>query len=182
MLIGGGSNADQAYAIFLREIVACRITHVARLRPLQYSQGEPSDSAATGEPKGLNRRFPQTRLPCSAGHPSQCRRGFRAAIRVGAAGRTSNGRRRGGPKPAPVPHAFGAARLESRLVALGCGADGERPNIENDHFDPIDRLAAGDAEAAACVVFRHVGTVRRMAHEKVIFALAPLPALRHRAV
>mgnify|MGYP006275133175 CR=1 FL=1 len=59
----------------------------------------------------------------------------------------------------------------SRLVALGFGAENERPNIERDHVQLIDHLDAGEAEAAAEVARRHVETFRAMTLDKVMTAL-----------
>lgn len=72
----------------------------------------------------------------------------------------------------------------SRLVALGFGAENERPNIEQDHLSLIDHLAAGRGEAAAEVARHHIETFRTMTIHKVMAALsaaaadAPLPRLR----
>lgn len=59
----------------------------------------------------------------------------------------------------------------TRLVALGFGVQGVRPNIENDHTAMIEHLVAGDAESAAQVARRHVETFRAMTLEKVIASL-----------
>lgn len=59
----------------------------------------------------------------------------------------------------------------TRLVALGFGVQGVRPNIANDHVLLIDYLSAGDAAAAAEVARRHVETFREMTMEKVIASL-----------
>lgn len=59
----------------------------------------------------------------------------------------------------------------TRLVALGFGVQGVRPNIENDHTAMIEHLVAGDAESAAVVARRHVETFRAMTMEKVIASL-----------
>lgn len=59
----------------------------------------------------------------------------------------------------------------TRLVALGFGVQGVRPNIDDDHRLMIDYLVAGDAEAAASVALRHVETFREMTMEKVIESL-----------
>lgn len=59
----------------------------------------------------------------------------------------------------------------TRLVALGFGVQGVRPNIENDHAALIEHLVAGDAESAAVVARRHVETFREMTMEKVIASL-----------
>jgi DNA-binding GntR family transcriptional regulator len=59
----------------------------------------------------------------------------------------------------------------TRLVALGFGVQGVRPNIENDHTAMIEHLVAGDAENAATVARRHVETFRDMTMEKVIASL-----------
>lgn len=71
----------------------------------------------------------------------------------------------------------------SRLVALGFGAENERPNIERDHMQMIEHLAAGEADAAEKVARQHVETFRAMTLQKVISALsaaaadAPLPRM-----
>lgn len=59
----------------------------------------------------------------------------------------------------------------TRLVALGFGMQGVRPNIENDHTLLIEYLSAGEADAAAEVARRHVETFRAMTMEKVIASL-----------
>ena len=59
----------------------------------------------------------------------------------------------------------------TRLVALGFGVQGVRPNIENDHTAMIEHLVAGDADSAALVARRHVETFRAMTMEKVIASL-----------
>ncbi|APT32013.1 putative HTH-type transcriptional regulator YdhC [Methylobacterium phyllosphaerae] len=59
----------------------------------------------------------------------------------------------------------------TRLVALGFGVQGVRPNIENDHTAMIEHLVAGDADSAALVARRHVETFRDMTLEKVIASL-----------
>lgn len=75
----------------------------------------------------------------------------------------------------------------SRLVALGFGAENERPNIERDHVLLIEHLGEGDAEAAAAVARRHVETFRAMTLDKVMSALnasaadTPLPQVRDTA-
>ncbi|MDR4307991.1 GntR family transcriptional regulator [Chelatococcus sambhunathii] len=71
----------------------------------------------------------------------------------------------------------------TRLVALGFGAHGVRPNIENDHTSLIEHLAADDPDAAETVARRHVETFRAMTMEKVLAslphaALAPQPVER----
>ncbi|MFD1332282.1 GntR family transcriptional regulator [Methylopila musalis] len=59
----------------------------------------------------------------------------------------------------------------TRLVALGFGVQGVRPNIENDHELLIEHLSAGDADAAERVARRHVETFRDMTMEKVVASL-----------
>ncbi len=59
----------------------------------------------------------------------------------------------------------------TRLVALGFGVQGVRPNIANDHVLLIEYLSAGDAAAAGEVARRHVETFREMTMEKVIASL-----------
>lgn len=72
----------------------------------------------------------------------------------------------------------------TRLVALGFGAEGARPHIENDHRALIDHLARGEADAAEAVARRHVETFRDQTLAKVMSALrtaaadANLPRLR----
>ena len=58
-----------------------------------------------------------------------------------------------------------------RLVALGFGVQGVRPNIESDHTSIIESLVAGDADGAERVARRHVETFRAMTMEKVIQSL-----------
>lgn len=59
----------------------------------------------------------------------------------------------------------------TRLVALGFGVQGVRPNIQNDHELLIEHLSAGDADAAERVARRHVETFRDMTMEKVVVSL-----------
>ncbi len=59
----------------------------------------------------------------------------------------------------------------TRLVALGFGVQGVRPNIESDHAAMIDHLVAGDVDSAAVVARRHVETFRAMTMEKVVTSL-----------
>lgn len=72
----------------------------------------------------------------------------------------------------------------SRLVALGFGAENERPNIERDHVELIEHLSQGASDAAESVARRHVETFRTMTLKKVMSALSasavdtPLPPLR----
>jgi DNA-binding GntR family transcriptional regulator len=65
----------------------------------------------------------------------------------------------------------------TRLVALGFGVQGVRPNIENDHTHLIEHLVAGDADAAERVARRHVETFWEMTMEKVISSLKDSDAL-----
>jgi len=65
----------------------------------------------------------------------------------------------------------------TRLVALGFGVQGIRPNIDNDHNLLIEHLVAGHADAAAEVARRHVETFRAMTMEKVVASLRDSPAL-----
>lgn len=65
----------------------------------------------------------------------------------------------------------------TRLVALGFGVQGVRPNIANDHVLLIEYLSAGDAAAAAEVARRHVETFREMTMEKVIASLRDSAAI-----
>ncbi len=66
----------------------------------------------------------------------------------------------------------------TRLVALGFGVQGVRPNIENDHPRLIEHLVAGDADAAERVARRHVETFWEMTMEKVISSLRILGGSR----
>ena len=59
----------------------------------------------------------------------------------------------------------------ARLVALGFGAQGVRPNIERDHTMLIEHLARGDADAAETLARHHVETFRSMTMEKVLASL-----------
>ena len=59
----------------------------------------------------------------------------------------------------------------ARLVALGFGAQGVRPNIERDHTMLIEHLARGDADAAEALARDHVETFRSMTMEKVLASL-----------
>ncbi len=59
----------------------------------------------------------------------------------------------------------------TRLVALGFGVQGVRPNIKDDHALLIESLVAGDADAAERVARRHVETFRDMTVEKVTASL-----------
>lgn len=65
----------------------------------------------------------------------------------------------------------------TRLVALGFGVQGVRPNIKNDHNLLIEHLATGDADTAEIVARRHVETFRDMVMEKVIKSLRDSAAL-----
>ena len=70
----------------------------------------------------------------------------------------------------------------TRLVALGFGVQGVRPNIEDDHTAMIEHLVAGDAESAALVARRHVETFRAMTMEKVIASLRDTAVVAPRSV
>ncbi|WP_132030635.1 GntR family transcriptional regulator [Aquabacter spiritensis] len=59
----------------------------------------------------------------------------------------------------------------TRLVALGFGVQGVRPNIDNDHSLMIEHLVVGDADQAERVARRHVETFRAMTMEKVVQSL-----------
>ncbi|MGQ4274403.1 GntR family transcriptional regulator [Terrihabitans sp. B22-R8] len=59
----------------------------------------------------------------------------------------------------------------ARLVGLGFAAQGERPNIENDHVSLIESLDAGDADTAEQVARRHVETFREQTMERVLASL-----------
>ncbi|RAH97435.1 GntR family transcriptional regulator [Acuticoccus sediminis] len=65
----------------------------------------------------------------------------------------------------------------TRLVALGFGVQGVRPNIENDHTLLIEYLSAGDADNAEIIARRHVETFREMTIAKVMASLAELPEI-----
>ncbi|WP_279596382.1 GntR family transcriptional regulator [Methylobacterium sp. J-059] len=65
----------------------------------------------------------------------------------------------------------------TRLVALGFGVQGVRPNIENDHSLMIECLVAGDADGAEDVARRHVETFREMTMQKVVQSLRDTAAL-----
>ena len=65
----------------------------------------------------------------------------------------------------------------TRLVALGFGVQGVRPNIENDHTLLIECLVAGDADGAERVARRHVETFREMTMAKVVQSLRDTAAL-----
>ena len=65
----------------------------------------------------------------------------------------------------------------TRLVALGFGVQGVRPNIENDHTLMIECLVAGDADGAAAVARHHVETFREMTMQKVSQSLRDTAAL-----
>jgi len=63
----------------------------------------------------------------------------------------------------------------SRLVALGFGIQGVRPNIEDDHQQIIESLAAGDADTAERISRQHVEVFRDMTIQKVISTLRDAP-------
>ena len=226
----GDSRADKAYALFRREIVACRIAPGTRLT-------EPELTERFGIGKA-SLRIALQRLSQEGFVTAIPRQGYRVqpvtlrdveevfALRLEleplaarlAAGKVDRAhlerlekacrQKRDAAMPDQIDHfldanrrfhmaiaeASGNRRLcrmlselldeMSRLVALGFGADNERPNIEDDHKKLIDRLAAGEAEAAAAIARSHVETFRAMTMEKVITALSaaatdvPLPSLR----
>lgn len=63
----------------------------------------------------------------------------------------------------------------SRLVALGFGVQGVRPNIDNDHNRIIDALVSGDADTAERIARQHVEVFRDMTIQKVISTLRDAP-------
>ena len=227
---GGDGKADQAYALFRREIVACRIAPGERLTEAdlagRFGIGKASlrialqrlsrEGFITSIPRQGYRVLPVTlrdveeifalrlsleplaarlaagrvdraqldalehvcRQPIEADMPEQIDRFLEANRNFHMVIAEASGNRR-------LCRMLSELLDEmSRLVALGFGAERERPNIENDHVELIDHLAAGEADAAAKVAFRHVETFRAMTLEKVMSALnaaaadAPLHMLR----
>lgn len=63
----------------------------------------------------------------------------------------------------------------ARLVALGFGVQGVRPNIEHDHAMLIEALVAGDADRSETIARRHVEVFREMTMQKVISTFTQLP-------
>ncbi|NDV88215.1 FCD domain-containing protein [Aurantimonas aggregata] len=65
----------------------------------------------------------------------------------------------------------------TRLVALGFGVQGVRPNIESDHIQIIEYLDAGDADGAERIARQHVEVFREMTIQKVLASLRDTPEL-----
>jgi DNA-binding GntR family transcriptional regulator len=69
----------------------------------------------------------------------------------------------------------------SRLVALGFGVQGTKPEIKHDHNAMIDAFEAGDGRRAETIARRHIETFQAMTMEKVYASLssagASLPVL-----
>ncbi|MGO6694446.1 GntR family transcriptional regulator [Rhizobium johnstonii] len=63
----------------------------------------------------------------------------------------------------------------SRLVALGFGVQGIRPNIDNDHNQIIDALVSGDADTAERIARQHIEVFRDMTIQKVVSTLRDAP-------
>ncbi|EWY41084.1 GntR family transcriptional regulator [Skermanella stibiiresistens SB22] len=63
----------------------------------------------------------------------------------------------------------------ARLVALGFGVQGERPNIERDHVQIIEALVTGDADTAERISRSHIEVFRDMTVNKVISTLRDAP-------
>jgi DNA-binding GntR family transcriptional regulator len=59
----------------------------------------------------------------------------------------------------------------SRLVALGFGVQGTKPEIKHDHNAMIDAFAEGDGKRAELIARRHVETFQAMTLEKVYASL-----------
>jgi DNA-binding GntR family transcriptional regulator len=70
----------------------------------------------------------------------------------------------------------------SRLVALGFGVHGTKPQIKNDHNAMIEAFAEGDGKRAETIARRHIETFQAMTLEKVYASLteagAFIPVLR----
>lgn len=60
----------------------------------------------------------------------------------------------------------------SRLVALGFGVQGTKPEIKHDHNALIDALEANDGRRAETIARRHIETFRAMTMEKVYASLS----------
>jgi DNA-binding GntR family transcriptional regulator len=60
----------------------------------------------------------------------------------------------------------------SRLVALGFGVQGTKPEIKHDHNAMIDAFIAGDGRHAELIARRHIETFRTMTMEKVYASLS----------
>jgi len=59
----------------------------------------------------------------------------------------------------------------SRLVALGFGVQGTKPEIKHDHNAMIDAFADGDGKRAELIARRHIETFQAMTLEKVYASL-----------
>ncbi len=59
----------------------------------------------------------------------------------------------------------------TRLVALGFGVQGTKPEIKHDHNAMIDAFAEGDGKRAELIARRHVETFQAMTLEKVYASL-----------
>jgi len=74
----------------------------------------------------------------------------------------------------------------SRLVALGFGVQGTKPEIKHDHNAIIDAFAEGDGKRAELIARRHAETFQAMTLEKVYASLretgASLPHLPREAL
>ncbi|WOD15526.1 GntR family transcriptional regulator [Paraburkholderia kirstenboschensis] len=60
----------------------------------------------------------------------------------------------------------------SRLVALGFGVQGTKPEIKHDHNAMIDAFEAGDGRRAETIARRHIETFQAMTMEKVYASLS----------
>ncbi|WP_244306650.1 GntR family transcriptional regulator [Paraburkholderia silvatlantica] len=60
----------------------------------------------------------------------------------------------------------------SRLVALGFGVQGTKPEIRHDHNSMIDAFETNDARRAETIARRHIETFRDMTMEKVYASLS----------
>lgn len=60
----------------------------------------------------------------------------------------------------------------SRLVALGFGVQGTKPEIRHDHNSMIDAFERGDDRRAETIARRHIETFRDMTMEKVYASLS----------
>ena len=65
----------------------------------------------------------------------------------------------------------------SRLVAMGFGVQGAKPEIKNDHNAMIDAFVAGDGRRAEQIARRHILTFQSMTMEKVYASLSRSGAL-----
>jgi DNA-binding GntR family transcriptional regulator len=60
----------------------------------------------------------------------------------------------------------------SRLVALGFGVQGTKPEIKHDHNAMIDAFVAGDGRRAETIARRHIETFQHMTMDKVYASLS----------